>query len=1099
MTLLRPGNVIASKYLLGDLLGQGTMGEVWSARHVDLGSPVAIKRMRPTASLGAGARARFAREARIAASLRSDNVVRVFDHGSHEGVLYTAMDLLEGQDLKRRLDRDRRLPLPVVVRVAVSVARALRAAHAVGLVHRDLKPANIFLARQDGDEVVKVLDFGIVKVPGATMYTPTGQVLGTLAYMSPEQIRRAKTVDHRADLWALSVILYVALTDRHPFPGTPYQVYLDLARDPIPEALPPTEHDPELADLDPFFERAFAPDIERRFQTADELIETLCRAVHQPAPAPPSWDPSITTSAQSPNTGSIPPGPTDPEPHRPSLPSLPADTPDAPLSADSLRRVLSAERYSPLAELGRGGMARVDLVFDRALGRTVAQKTPYKDESAPLLLAEAQIGAQLEHPSIVPVHDVRIDAAGRPHYVMRVVRGATLRDSIEGRGEGSGAPMTLSRMLGVLRQVCLAVDYAHSRGVVHRDLKPENIATGPFGEVYVLDWGVAWVLPASDLHGAARLPVTPLAGTPGYMAPEQLAGAPPDARADVYALGVILREVLTGERPRRDPPPPAGSPPPPADETATLPPPFDALLPACLSPAPAARPATARALADAIEEFLDGERAREEREREADAHALEGQAQREITERLDSDARLLAARAQHLLASLEPWEPVEHKQAAWELVDEAERLRAEAAQALARAEAAFARALGRSPSHTASRRGLTALYHRQLEAAESEGDARRAVQYLELARAYDDGALALELSNEGLLDLRTEPPAAEITIARFEQRGLLLRAGEPRPLAPGDAASLALPAGSYLVTARHASVHIKYPIRIERARRHALTFRLRNAAGLPDAMILVPGGPFLTLTARAPRGELAHLPDFAIARYPTTFRQYALFLDALEDPAERARRTPAHRGEPLLVRRDERWCLAPHAVEGDGRKRVAPDRELDVPVFAVAWYDAAAYAAWLAATHRLPYRLPTRLEWEKAARGADGRPFPTGHRFDPALAKLRESRPEATQPEPVGSFPFDESPHGVRDMMGGVGDWTSTSVDGRPLPDLHAEGSPDADGRQAYHCGGHWGSTVLAHMRYPTALRARTTGIGFRVALSLPPDHGSELTITRIR
>ena len=1102
MTLLKTGQVIAGRYVLQRRLGQGAMGEVWSARHVELGSPVAIKLMRAVVT-GAGARARFSQEARVAASLRSDSIVRVFDHGSHEGLLYMAMDLLEGEDLHARLKRQKRLPLSAVVRIAVPVARALRAAHAVGLVHRDLKPGNIFLARQDGDEAVKVLDFGIAKVLGATMYTPTGEVLGTVAYMSPEHIRRAKTVDHRADLWALAVILNVALTDEHPFPGSTYQVFLSLAKDPIPSPVLPSHHLPDLALLDAFFARAFHPDIDHRFQSADELIHAFTRLLDE-APARgggtlvldgPAGEKN-TASAQPAGPPSVPPESIELGPEDLATFVVPADAPDAPLSTDSLRLVLQGERYSPLAELGRGGMGRVDLVLDRALGRTVAQKTAYKTASASLLLSEAQIGAQLEHPSIVPVHDVQVDEGGHPHYVMRVVRGATLRDALEGRRAGPGGPMTLSQMLGVLRQVCLAVDYAHSRGVVHRDLKPENIITGPFGEVYVLDWGVAWIMPTSDLHGATRLPVAPLAGTPGYMGPEQLSGAPIDARADVFALGVILREVLTGERPAQAPLPPTD---PALSETGPLQPPFDRLLRACLSPDPARRPASARVLADAIEEFLDGERAREEREREADAHAMEGQARSETADRLDSEARLLAARAQDLLASLKPWDPVEPKQAAWELVDQAERLRADAAQALARAEAAFARALGRSPGHTASRRGLTALYFRQFEAAESEGDARRMVQYLELSRAYDDGTLALELSDEGALDVRVEPAGARLSLARFEQHGLLLRASEPRDLGAAEITGLSLLSGSYLITARTDHHEIRYPLRIERAHRHTLTLRFRNAGDLPEAMALIPGGPFLTLTSRAPRGERAHLPDFAIARLPTTFRQYSRFLDTLQDPAERKRRTPAHRGEPLLVQRDGDWHLAPHAIEGEGRRRVPPERELDVPVFAVSWYDAAAYAAWLAAATGKPYRLPTLLEWEKAARGADGRLYPPGRRFDPALAKLRESRPEATQPEPVGSFPADVSPHGVRDLMGGVGDWTASPADGRPLPDLTAEGSPEADGRQAFSCGGHWGSTTLAQLRYPTSLRTRSVGLGCRVAFSLPARESSNLTVTRQR
>jgi serine/threonine-protein kinase len=178
-------------------------------------------------------------------------------------------------------------------------------------------------------------------------------------------------------------------------------------------------------------------------------------------------------------------------------------------------------------------MGRVDMAFDRALGRTVARKTVLRRRNAPLLVTEAQIGAQLEHPSLVPVYDVEIDERGRPHYTMRVIRGRTLRDVIEARRNGDKGAMTLAQALGVFRQVCLAAHYAHSRGVIHRDLKPENVIAGEFGEVYVLDWGVAFISPESDLHRASSHVSLRVAGTPGYMPPEQMLGIDVTARTDV--------------------------------------------------------------------------------------------------------------------------------------------------------------------------------------------------------------------------------------------------------------------------------------------------------------------------------------------------------------------------------------------------------------------------------------------------------------------------------------------------------------------------------------------------------------------------------------
>ncbi len=778
---------------------------------------------------------------------------------------------------------------------------------------------------------------------------------------------------------------------------------------------------------------------------------------------------------------------------------------EAVVSAEQIAGLSPASRYMPMGPIGRGGMGRVDMVFDRALGRPVAKKTVLRRSGSALLLTEAQIGAQLEHPSIVPVYDVEVDERGRPHYTMRVVRGRTLRDVIDARWAGEKGAMTLAQGLGVLRQVCLAAHYAHSRGVVHRDLKPENVIVGEYGEVYVLDWGVAHVTPSSDLHRPDHLASLQIAGTPGYMPPEQMTAGPLDARADVFALGVMLHEIVTGERPSDDGVETRAyaAPAPGPDEGACLtiqamPAPFDALVAACLCPRPEGRPESARLLADAIDEYLDGERVRVERRREADAHTLEGEQARDAFDALDVEARRLDAEAQRLLAELRPWDPTERKQPAWELAEQAERLRAEASRALARGEAAFTRALGRVPDHAAARRGLAALYYRQFQTAEANGDPRKMAQYLDLARAYDDGPLALQLRDEGVLEVRSVPEAAEITVARYEQRGLLLVPDQPRALGRTPVRAVRLASGSYLVTARLGDREVRYPVVIRRAHEHALTLRLESAAGVPEGMILVPGGPFAALPPRETRMADASLPDFAISRFPVTFREYVRMLDEIEDPAERRRWTPEHQGLPLVERGDDgRWHLMPHAVEGEGRKRIPEGRELDVPVFSVTWFQAAAYVRWLARATGRRYRLPTDLEWEKAARGADGRAYPMGHRIDPSFAKLRESRPEAPQPEPVGAFVHDESPYGVRDLAGGVGDWTCTAADGTRLSIAEGESS-ESDERVAFHRGGSWGTSILTHMRYPTALRSRYTGVGFRLALDLDPGASSDLAVAAL-
>src|SRR5262249_53047041 len=207
--------VIAGKYRLVRALARGGMGAVWQAHHVQLDIPVAIKFMDAGMTASADARARFEREARSAALIRSPHVVHILDHGVDGGMHYIVMELLEGENLGDRLQRDRRLTIPEATNIALQVAKALRRAHDAAIIHRDLKPTNVFLAQIDDEEIVKVLDFGIAKAllaEGENEVTKTGMVMGSPSYMSPEQARDPKSVDHRADLWSLGVILFRALT-----------------------------------------------------------------------------------------------------------------------------------------------------------------------------------------------------------------------------------------------------------------------------------------------------------------------------------------------------------------------------------------------------------------------------------------------------------------------------------------------------------------------------------------------------------------------------------------------------------------------------------------------------------------------------------------------------------------------------------------------------------------------------------------------------------------------------------------------------------------------------------------------------------------------
>jgi serine/threonine-protein kinase len=220
----RVGDVVAGKYRLEKVAGEGGMGIVYAAQHLVLKQLVAVKVLLPSAASSEAVVERFSREAQAAARINSEHVARVLDAGSLDsGAPFLVMEYLEGCDLEELLELEGKLPLTDVADYMLQALEALAHAHAVGLVHRDLKPANLFLAsRQDGGNVLKMLDFGISKSIDARPEDKklTGQhVLGSPVYMSPEQLRNAKEIDARADLWSIGVVAYELLTGKPPFDG----------------------------------------------------------------------------------------------------------------------------------------------------------------------------------------------------------------------------------------------------------------------------------------------------------------------------------------------------------------------------------------------------------------------------------------------------------------------------------------------------------------------------------------------------------------------------------------------------------------------------------------------------------------------------------------------------------------------------------------------------------------------------------------------------------------------------------------------------------------------------------------------------------------
>jgi hypothetical protein len=281
---VRPGDTLAGKYCVERVLGVGGMGVVVAATHLELGQKVALKFLLPHALQNPEAAARFLREARAAVKIVSEHVARVTDVGRLEnGAPYMVMEYLEGGDLSD-CPKGPSLPVEDAIDFLLQACEALAVAHSLGIVHRDLKPANLFLTtRSDGAALVKVLDFGISKLiePGAKAdLTQTSAVMGSPLYMSPEQMRSARSVDVRTDIWALGTILHELIAGTPPFIGeTLGEVFANVM---TVEATPLRQLRPDVPErVERIVLRALAKDPAQRFQNVAELALALADSAPQ--------------------------------------------------------------------------------------------------------------------------------------------------------------------------------------------------------------------------------------------------------------------------------------------------------------------------------------------------------------------------------------------------------------------------------------------------------------------------------------------------------------------------------------------------------------------------------------------------------------------------------------------------------------------------------------------------------------------------------------------------------------------------------------------------------------------------------------------------
>lgn len=731
----------------------------------------------------------------------------------------------------------------------------------------------------------------------------------------------------------------------------------------------------------------------------------------------------------------------------------------------------------PISLLGEGGMGEVHRMRDVLLGRDIAMKVLHgqlatSDRMRGRFLDEAQITAQLSHPSIPPVHALGLLEDGRPYFTMKRVYGRTLAEILD-----DDKPLAEQRRIEIFQRVCEAVAYAHARGVIHCDLKPLNVMVGAFGEVLVMDWGVAHLVPPARTTHVEEPPVQTtsassgareVAGTPAYMPPEQALGdlgrlGPP---SDVYALGVMLFELLAGSRPYHGGVPQllflaaqGNVPAIPRREGSAVDEAIEAIIHKAMRPHPADRYPDAGVLAEEVGRWREGAMRREK------AIGIVKQATEKLVAiaPVHESAERLRREAAAELALLPPEADPELRRGAWAKEDAAQAADQEASLATARVEQMLEAALVHAPELTIPKALLADLAmrrHRKAEAARAFDEA--ALHEVRL-RAYDVGEHAGYLSGHSRLTLATKVPAVA-SLSRFVLENRRLVARRVGIIGPTPLLQVELPIGSYrldleaegrpwmgvmVVIRRGEDCVIARPGSSE-----PTLLDLPEVGALSEDEVLVSAGWF---DSGALADERVWVDAFVAKRDPVTFRELLPFL-------------ASERGAPFRA-----------SALRDGLGMFQPDW----PAVGVSWECAQAYAAWCSERDGDPWRLPYEVEWEKAARGADGRAFPWGDAREPSFAHVRDGGRTPTRPEAVDGSIYDVSPYGVRGMAGNVREWCADAF--FPIETKEAVRTPAASSRRVARGGSYRLPLEAAQTTARSGLPADRgfVDVGFRLVRSL--------------
>ena len=760
---------------------------------------------------------------------------------------------------------------------------------------------------------------------------------------------------------------------------------------------------------------------------------------------------------------------------------------------------IKTQEYELIKKIGQGGMGEVWEVQDRVLNRPLAMKILHKDisshqEKMLRFIDEAQICAQLEHPNIVPVHELGTLPDGRVYFTMKEIKGRTFQEIIRNvhgissqcQWKMTSCGWSLFQMLDAFHQVCRGIAFAHSKGVIHRDLKPTNIMIGEYGEVLIVDWGIAKILSQpnvvqkteiltesieKDIHATMFGEVV---GTPAYMAPEQAKGDVflLDERTDIYSLGVILYHLLSGLYPYTGKSgedvlqkiisgPPTklkmlrkqllmGETAQRLDQAELILPIPDVLLEACdkaMSRNPDERFSSVSEFAQIISDWLDGSQQREK----AIQLLKEAQAIRAKIEQLHQEMTVLRKRAEKGLKDIPKWETESLKSSWWVLEQRADLKEDESSRLDTEYEQLLLIALTYDSELIEAREALIEYYKKAHHNEESNFQYRTAEQHATRLRRHikalpEQHPQHIEgfryLKGTGALTLQAQEEDAVLVLEKYERHQKRLIPVQVETIGYGSVHKYPLEMGSYRVRLIKKGFHeVYYPVHITRQEHwdgvdETGTQRIVRMPKKEDisseecfvsaGWCWIGGGPD---EANVLDRKRVWIDDFVMEKHPVTNAQFLSFLNTL---CERGQETEALKYVPRT--RDAAGIQGQmlYGRDNHGRFILRAD-EKDVvwqeqwPVSMITWHAAKAYGEWYAQYTGLPWQLPSEIQWEKSARGVDGRMYPWGNEFDPSYCCMHESHEKDIQPAHIHSYPIDCSVYGVRGVAGNISQLTSSS------------------------------------------------------------------------